>query len=342
MPLLHLPIDIVEDVIVSDSLHLLHLGVMKRLLLAFRDGHNGLDSRRWSKNEVASISELLSKVQLPVEIHRSVRGIDTLNHWKASECASFLNYIGIVILKRFVEDEMYAIFSILFCAVTICSSNYFRRFMPVAQILFKQFITKYYSQFNSVTSNIHNLSHIVDEIRRFGPLPTISSYPFENHLHKIKKLIRTGRLPLQQIINRLAEKSNIDQENNSTTLQYPCLENPSKQDSSKYSCIKLSKSFTLNQQFSNKWFLTRDKKVVSMCFADSTGINGSELVTFSNLFSEPFPSSNIFVFHTRDLTCNNQKMISVNQVLCKLVAINVYNDIVFLPLHQTLPNKECL
>ncbi|XP_065088016.1 uncharacterized protein LOC135709552 [Ochlerotatus camptorhynchus] len=45
-PLLQLPIDIVEDVIVADSLHLLHLGITKRLILAYKDGHNGSDENQ--------------------------------------------------------------------------------------------------------------------------------------------------------------------------------------------------------------------------------------------------------------------------------------------------------
>lgn len=341
-PLLKLPIDMIEDVIVSDSLHLLHLGVMKKLLLSFRDGHNGLDMRRWSKSDVSTISELLSKIRLPLEIHRSVRGIDTLNHWKASECASFLNYIGIAILRHFVDDEMFNIFSILFCAVTICSSNYYHRFLPVAQILFQQFIANYYKHFNSVTSNIHNLSHVVDEIHRFGPLHTISSYPFENHLYKIKKLVRTGKLPLQQIVNRLSEKSNSHHGKNNTAVQYPCFKNPTKRDSSKFDCIEISKHFTLKNDFSNKWFLTNDKQIISMDYADVTGIHGSALIRFQNLFTDPFPSMNILVFHTTDLTCTNQKMFSVDEILCKLVAVVIYSEIVFIPLHHTLPTKECL
>lgn len=37
-PLLRLPIDMVEDIIVSDSLHLLHLGITKKLLTIYKEG----------------------------------------------------------------------------------------------------------------------------------------------------------------------------------------------------------------------------------------------------------------------------------------------------------------
>lgn len=51
-PLLRLPIDMVEDVIVSDSLHLLHLGVMKRLLTIYKDGHRVAENVKWSSTNV--------------------------------------------------------------------------------------------------------------------------------------------------------------------------------------------------------------------------------------------------------------------------------------------------
>lgn len=46
-PLLNLPIDMVEDFPVSDSLHLIDLGVMKRLLIGWRDGNFGKLLTKW-------------------------------------------------------------------------------------------------------------------------------------------------------------------------------------------------------------------------------------------------------------------------------------------------------
>lgn len=54
-PLLQLPIDIVEDIIVSDSLHLLHLGITKRLLTIYKDGH--LYHKKWSSETVSTIDK---------------------------------------------------------------------------------------------------------------------------------------------------------------------------------------------------------------------------------------------------------------------------------------------
>lgn len=97
-PLLRLPIDMVEDVTIADSLHLLHLGVIKRLKLAYKDGHVGCDNVKWTKDNVQQISQIITRQKLPVEIHRAVRGLEIVCHWKGSEYATQrLLYIAVSI-----------------------------------------------------------------------------------------------------------------------------------------------------------------------------------------------------------------------------------------------------
>lgn len=342
-PLLQLPIDIVEDVIVADSLHLLHLGITKRLILAYKDGHNGSDECRWPISVVESMCNILKTIKLPMEIHRQVRGVDCISHWKASECASFLHYIGIVLLKHFINEDHFQNFAILFCAATICSSSYYERFLPVAQKLFEEFISNYYGLFNSITSNVHNLVHVVEEVTRFGPLPTISSYPFENHLFQIKKLVRSCKLPLQQIINRVTEKYAFKSVIIQSNLNFPSFKYPLKSDKSKYSYISISNEFTLSNQFSDKWFLTKTGKIVAMEYANTRGIYGTEIVWFTHLFEYPLISPSINVFRTsNDCKSHGIKQYELDQILCKLVAVVVNEETAFIPLLHTLPSNEKL
>lgn len=79
----------VDDVIVADSLHLLHQGVMKTLLTIYKDGHKVAENVKWSAGNVVEISTILRQLKLPLEFHRACRGIDVLCHWKATECAVF-------------------------------------------------------------------------------------------------------------------------------------------------------------------------------------------------------------------------------------------------------------
>ena len=46
--------------------------------------------------------------------------------------------------------------------------------------------------------------HLADEVKRHGCLDSFSAFPYENHLGKIKKLIRKPEFPLVQLIRRLS------------------------------------------------------------------------------------------------------------------------------------------
>ncbi|XP_021708989.1 uncharacterized protein LOC5577785 isoform X2 [Aedes aegypti] len=339
-PFLKLPIDMIEEFIVSDSLHLLHLGVMKKLLMTYRDGHCNVS--KWSKGTVQEISKALDLIKLPMEIHRSVRGMDYVNHWKASEFGSFLSYIGIVVLKQFLNEEHYKNFARLFCATTICSTNYYRSYIPVAKILFKEFIATFDTHFGSVTSNIHNLVHVAEEVERKGPLSSISTYPFENHLYQIKKQVRSGRHPLSQIINRMTERDKHNIINSSAIETYPSLKEPSKIHDLKFLTIKLNPNCTLRANFADKWFLTKKYKIVAMDFADSVGIHGREMISpQSNLFEDPLTSNSFHVYVTNtSLDFTNSKQYLLSSILCKLVVVVIGNITAFVPLVHTLPTES--
>lgn len=51
-------------------------------------------------------------------------------------------------------------------------------------------------------SNAHGLLHIPDDVYRFGAVDEISCFEFEGFLYFVKQFVRSGRLPLQQAINR--------------------------------------------------------------------------------------------------------------------------------------------
>lgn len=202
-PLLRIPgLDMVKDFIVADSLHLLELGVMKRCLIGWRDGTLGFQGKLPAK-DIHTLSKLILSTQLPTEIHRSMRGMDCLAFWKGVEMRIFLNYVGIVVLKDIVNERIYEHFTLLFVAVTICSCEVYAKYRHAAQDVFECYIQEYKSIYGEqyITSNIHNLIHVVDDVNRFGTLETISAYPFENALFHIKKLLRHGHHSVEQVAN---------------------------------------------------------------------------------------------------------------------------------------------
>lgn len=203
-----LPIDMISDFIIADPLHLLELGIMRKLLRIWVNG-DIIKDFKLSKNDVMTFDNLLLKCNnnLPKEIHRSVRSLSTMKYWKGSEYRTILLYIGIVVLKDILRHDVYDNFLYLFCAVTICSCDTYKHFLPLAKDLFDLYITKYidlYGQ-HAVSSNVHNLCHVIENVERFGNLNTISTYPFENAARLLKLKLKRCDKSIEQASKRITE-----------------------------------------------------------------------------------------------------------------------------------------
>ncbi|EAT36978.1 AAEL010985-PA [Aedes aegypti] len=345
-PLVRLPIDMIEDIIVSDALHLLELGVMRRLLNGWRTG-SMTKRAKWSSTEKAEISEFLVKLRFPKEIHRRMRSLEFVSLWKGLEYRNFLNYVGLVLLKDHLPEKHYQHFLVLFCAVRISSTEAYKKLLPVAKDLFVDFIQDYKNLYgiDYLTSNVHNLSHVVDEVCRFGSLPTLSAYPFENYLHSIKKMLHAGPLPLNQIANRLTELINSQ---TPITLKTAFQANERSVRSVEKTETKVTVTltdFVVNTNFEDKWMLTQDLSII--CFKDivkdcfSWKMAGNALLNKFDFFVKPFKSSFIHIYAASAEKHNfsKQNAYGIESILCKLVAIKRKKEIVFIPLIHTL-NQE--
>ena len=54
--------------------------------------------------------------------------------------------------------------------------------------------------------NVHNLLHLHEDVSFFqSSLNEISAFKYENHLYKIKKLVRKSQNPIAQVTKRISE-----------------------------------------------------------------------------------------------------------------------------------------
>lgn len=206
------PLDILGVGLVTgfclDYMHLVCLGIVRRLILLWMRGP--LPSRL-SASMLGQISEHLVQLRclIPSEFARKPRSLYEIDRWKATELRQFLLYTGPVVLLHVLEDHMYEHFMLLSVGMYCClNANLCEYYADYAQILFTSFVQqglKIYGQ-EFVVYNVHSLIHILDDVRLFGALDNISSFPFENHLRSLKKSIRRPGMPLQQIVRRLTEK----------------------------------------------------------------------------------------------------------------------------------------
>lgn len=338
-PLIDIPnLDLIQDIIVGDRLHLIDLGVTKRMLKGWRDGSLGFLTKL-TAIEIESMSKSLYEIELPSEIHRKMRGLESLAHWKGSELSSFLHYAGVVILKEFLPEDAFNHFLLLFVAITMLSSDKHRLNWHVARKMLEEFITDYIDIYGEqfITSNIHNLQHIVDEIEKFGPLNTLSAYPFENALNRLKHLLRNGWKSLEQVTKRLSEVYFHEYYSEpKNTAQYPKIK--IWHDNLR---LTVKDGFSLSNKFRDTWFLTNEKQIVRFVTAivqsSKIIIHGQVLRKKWDYFTYPITSSTLDVFEANitDLL-TEVKQFDLTQLMCKMAAIKrSHNICVFIPLLHT-------
>ena len=198
---------------VLDSMHLVFLGVVKRLVSSWRSGF-GNRARLLSENQVQVISQQLQNLRghLPSEMARQPALLNNSDTWKATECREFILYLAPYVMKKFLPPDHYKALVALSIAIYIlCDEDNTSRvaFLDYAKQLLHYFVSNsevLYSQ-SFVSYNVHSLLHIADDVQQFNcSLNDISAFPFESYQHFLVALLRGSRNPAQQIVNRLIEQ----------------------------------------------------------------------------------------------------------------------------------------
>lgn len=334
-PLLKLPIDMVQDFPVGDSLHLIDLGIMKRFLIGWRDGNFGKYLTKWCARDIVTINIFLRQCKMPSEIHRAVRQLDTLAHWKGSEFRTFFFYLSVVILPDVLSPDVNEHFLTLFCAITICSTQKHRFLLQLSKTLLYNFVERYKDFYgvDYITSNVHNLTHITDEVERFGPLQSFNAYPFENKLYVIKNMLRQGNNVLPQVAKRLGEGDLFVEKEIKTFRHSECVIIKNKSRS-----ILKFQNFVISSKPQDKYFMTKNKDIIEFknVIDDTRGvcIYGNKLLNKTDLFHTPIKSSFLNIYKVSTLSIPDV-IVTTQDIMCKLVCIEHKRELYVFPLLHT-------
>ena len=200
-----------------DGLHVECLGVM-RLLIRFWIGDKGRNNKNY-KLSAAQIQLLNSRLErckyhLPDDFNRRCRSLEYWTRWKATEYRHFLLYLGPVILKGILKPDVYDNFMKFHVAMFILSNPILIKNednVKYAENLTIDFIYTFQLLYGreNVTSVVHATLHMAEDVLKYGTIESFSAFPFESYLCSIKKLIRKGEKPLQQIARRLSEYDSV-------------------------------------------------------------------------------------------------------------------------------------
>ena len=193
-----------------DYMHMVILGVVRRMLSYMTRGPKICRISFRQKEEISQ-KLIALRGKMPSEFVRQPRGLHDLDRWKATELRQFLLYTGPVVLKNVVSPDMYKHFLSLTVAMSMMLESDERRrnaYLQYAQDLLKHFVQCSAALYGKTfpVYNVHGLVHLHEDVRHFKTsLNEISCFPFENYLQEIKKHVRSGRSPLEQVTRRLSE-----------------------------------------------------------------------------------------------------------------------------------------
>ena len=202
---------------VLDYMHLVLLGVTRKIMFSWTEGEKGEPRKkrkfRLAAGQVEGLSlHLTSFVEsCPKEFARKPRSLKNLRMFKATELRTLLLYTGLVAFHcDIVNNKVYWNFVRLACAMRILLSSTYSRdhsLCKKARKALKKFVPEYRSIYGgkNVVYNVHNLIHLYSDFKLYGCLETVSAFPFENYLQTFKRLVRSGRHTMQQLIRRLDE-----------------------------------------------------------------------------------------------------------------------------------------
>lgn len=209
-----------------------------------------------------------------------------------------------------------------------------------------------------MNSNVHNLSHIVDEVERFGELESFSAYPFENQLGKMKRLLRHGDRPLAQIAKRMiedmkcsmdsikidtAEKKDMALSKRNDGSNVPNPFKSSIEENYLFYCKIDLKKFSLGTDPANCWFLTTKNEIacVTNIIHRSTQHDVQlcciEIDEKFNFFIVPIESRYLNIYCARQDAHldKKEKVFALSDVKCKLARLPYGEMQVFVPLLHT-------
>lgn len=335
-PLLEIGIKLVTQ-FPLDSMHLIYLGVVKRLLLNYYI--EGRPPHKLSQQMIRSLNSKISIIKLyqPSDFARKCRTFNELKRWKATEYRSFLLYYGVVVLQDALKKEQYEHFLLLHCSVYILSNDkLISKYLQSAETFLNRFVSSAPNILNEdfVVYNVHSLSHLVNDVRKYGSINKFSCFPFENYLGSLKRKLHSKKHTLQQVHHRLVEyeqsvlknkniNSDMAPSDDILKVQNKYNETYSASgDTLSYSCKKIYlKNYILSNALPDNCILLRSKKIcLIQNISISEGIPTFEGLICSycfDLYINPMPSSKLNIYFCKGFTAKHAVPFSASEIMCK-------------------------
>lgn len=330
-----------------DPMHLLYLGIVKRLLLNyFVDGRGAYKLSQSLLSQIdVRISSLIPYVS--ADFARKPRSFKEMRRWKATEFRLLILYTGPVLLYDIIATKYYHHFLLLHCAVFILSSSeLIEKFMNVAEKcveLFVQDASKLYGD-DFVVFNVHSLLHLADDVKLYGNINNFTCFPFENYLGSLKRKVHSPNHPLSQLHRRIEEDDSTIKTLEEVDIPTPIRIFKEIFDINQlvsYSCeaLHLSNYFISITQPNNCVIIGGNKVVIIKSINFCNNIYVFEALRFqfqSDLYETPLKSSDLNIYYVKKLSNNNILSFNLDDIKFKCMILPYKSGFAVFPINHLL------
>lgn len=161
-----------------------------------------------NKAERDTINKRLSLIKPTQNIHRLPESLHDRAKWKASAEKSWLLYYSLPCLNGVLNQDAFTHYSLLVNSLyvllkTEITANELKQ-CEYDLLKFVGYFEVYYGR-QKMTFNVHTLLHIVQSVKKTGPLWSTSTFPFESNIYKLKQCMNGPNRIDQQMSKKSLE-----------------------------------------------------------------------------------------------------------------------------------------
>ena len=205
-------LDIVKQIPAFESMHTIFGGMVKRdyeSMLSCSPNRCSLN-----KNQKALVQERMNKIQEFVnvpqntQLKRDLSEFNKVAGWKTNQYADFFFYIGPIVFRDLVDNQIYAHQLVLIYLIGRLWIGISKEEIETLELLTDNYLNHHKQLYpiTDQTSNLHSTTHLVETVLNLGPLKEYSGFCFEAMNGEVKDMI-TGPT---NIIDQIAIRTEID------------------------------------------------------------------------------------------------------------------------------------
>lgn len=334
-PLLNLGIKLVTQ-FPLDPMHLIFLGVVRRVLLNYFFERSS--PFRLSQKIITDIDTKISVVHSHItsDFSRKSRSLKEIHRWKATEYRLFIMYTYPVLFFNAINQVQFDLILSLHCAVFILSdADLILKYSDFAETCLNDFVIKSATVFDKdfVVFNVHNLNHLVDDVKLYGTINDFSCFPFENYLNTLKRKVHSYNKPLEQIHRRIHECDNNNSNKSTKKVKSDCEAKfiydrllGDDEEVQSFSCKKLvfPDGFISVFKPNNRVMLKTYKVCIiqSVRYIEGTYfLEGLYFSYYDDLYVKPIRSSKLGIFYIKKICTSNAISFKLSDILFKCLLL---------------------